>query len=46
MEKENSKSDRLGDEAPSLKDFIIVVVVAVVIIAFFWIAYHKFGWFH
>lgn len=35
-----------GDEAPRLKDFIIVIVVTAILIALSWIAYYKFGWFH
>ncbi len=43
--KKNGES-RLGDEAPRLKDFVIVVLVVLAIIAFSWIAWFKFGWFH
>ena len=46
MKKDNSKSEKLGDEAPGLKDFIIVVIVFLSLVAFSWIAWFKFGWFH
>lgn len=35
-----------GYEAPRLKDFLIVLVIALLLIAFSWIAYYKFHWFH
>ncbi len=37
---------RLGDEAPRWKDFLLVIVVAALLIAFSWLAWFKFGWFH
>lgn len=37
---------RLGDEAPGGKDFIRVIVVVALLIAFSWIAWFKFRWFH
>jgi hypothetical protein len=43
--KKNGES-RLGDEAPGLKDLVIVLLVVLAIIAFSWIAWFKFGWFH
>ena len=36
----------LGDEAPKVKDFVIVLIVVLAIIAFSWVAWFKFGWFH
>ncbi len=41
----NIEGDRPGDEAPRLKDLIIVVVVFAVLTLLSWIAYYKFGWF-
>jgi hypothetical protein len=35
-----------GDEAPTLKDFLIVLLVTAILIALSWIAYYKLGWFH
>jgi hypothetical protein len=35
-----------GDEAPRLKDFLIVFITVAILIALSWIAYYKFGWFH
>jgi len=40
------EAPRFGDEAPRLKDFIIVLIIVLIMIAFSWIAYFKFGWFH
>jgi hypothetical protein len=37
---------RLGDESPGPKDFMIVLIVVLALIAFSWIAWFKFGWFH
>jgi hypothetical protein len=42
----NIQDDNLGDEAPHLKDLIIVVVVVVVLTLLSLFAYHKLGWFH
>ncbi|MES1222245.1 MAG: hypothetical protein ABUT20_42510 [Bacteroidota bacterium] len=39
-------SNEWGMEAPRLKDFIIVFLVVLILIAFSWITYYKFGWFH
>lgn len=35
-----------GSEAPTLKDFLIVLLVVAVLIALDWVAYFKLGWFH
>lgn len=32
-----------GDEAPRLKDFIIVVTIVLILIVLSWIAYYKFN---
>jgi len=40
------KTDKRGDEAPRLKDFILVLVAVALLIAFSWLAWFKFGWFH
>jgi hypothetical protein len=40
------EGSKLGDEAPRLKDFIIVLVIVLVLIVSSWIAWFKFGWFH
>jgi hypothetical protein len=42
----NIGDDNLGDEAPRLKDLIIVVVVVAVLTLLSLFAYHKLGWFH
>lgn len=42
----NIRSKQYGDEAPRLKDFLIVLFIVAALIAFSWIAYYKFGWFH
>jgi len=42
----NDQRPRLGDEAPEWKDIILVIVVVALLIAFSWIAWFKFGWFH
>ncbi len=36
----------LGDEAPEWKHLIIVIAIVILLIAFSWIAWFKFGWFH
>lgn len=33
-------------EAPTIKEFLWVVVAFALLIAFSWIAYYKLGWFH
>lgn len=45
-ENKTDKRDRLGDEAPGLKQVIIVLVVVALLIAVSWIAWFKLGWFH
>jgi hypothetical protein len=40
--KKNMEDKFLGDEAPRLKDFLIVIVVVLALIALSWIAYYKF----
>lgn len=35
-----------GDEVPTFKDFLVVIIVVAVLIALNWIAYFKLGWFH
>ncbi len=40
------KPDKLGDDAPELKHYLIVFGVVAVLIAFGWISWHLFGWFH
>jgi len=43
---ENEKTDKLGDWAPELKHYVIVFGVVLVLVAFGWISWHWFGWFH
>ena len=45
-ENSKDKKDRLGDEAPSVKHIIIVLVVLALLIGASWVAWFKFGWFH
>ncbi len=40
------KPDKLGDEAPGLKHYLIVFGAVALLIAFAWISWHEFGWFH
>jgi hypothetical protein len=40
------RRDQFGDEAPRWKELIIVLVAALLLIAFAWISWFKFGWFH
>jgi hypothetical protein len=42
----NIKDDNLGDEAPRVKDFIIVITVVVILLLLSWVTYYKLGWFH
>jgi len=42
----HEKKFRWGDEAPEWKHFVIVIVAAAILIAFAWITWFKFGWFH
>ena len=42
----NDQKTKLGDEAPGWKDILVVLVVVALLIAFAWIAWFKFGWFH
>jgi len=37
---------KLGDEAPKWKHLIIVIIITGLLIAFSWITWFKFGWFH
>ncbi len=37
---------KLGDEAPGWKHLIIVIIITGLLIAFSWITWFKFGWFH
>jgi hypothetical protein len=39
-------TNRYGDEAPKLKQFLLVIFIVVVLIAFAWITYNKLGWLH
>ena len=41
-----NKPFKWGDEAPDLKHFLIVLAVVAALIAFAWISWYKFGWFH
>ena len=43
---DKDKGEKLGDEAPTWKDFLIVLVVVALLIGLSWIAWFKFGWFH
>jgi len=40
------RKPKLGDEAPEWKHVILVLIVVALLIAFSWIAWFKFGWFH
>jgi hypothetical protein len=40
------EQQKLGDEAPRLKDFILVIIIVALVIAAFWLAWFKLGWFH
>ena len=40
------KNPKFGDEAPGWKDVIIVLAVTALLVAFSWVAWFKFGWFH
>ncbi|MGZ8524307.1 MAG: hypothetical protein ACXWV1_07750 [Chitinophagaceae bacterium] len=42
----NKQYRNSGDEAPTLKQFLMVILITALLIAFFWVAYNKFGWFH
>ena len=48
MKSFNKKDDsgRLGDEAPRLKDLIIVIIVVAILTLISWVTYYKLGWFH
>ena len=35
-----------GDEVPTLREFLAVIIVATLMTALAWIAYYKFGWLH
>ena len=40
------RKDQFGDDAPGWKEVIIVLAVTLLLIAFAWISWFKFGWFH
>jgi len=40
------QNDKLGDQAPRLKDLIIVIAVVAILTFLSWLTYYKFGWFH
>jgi hypothetical protein len=42
----NIEDDNLGDEAPRLKDLIIVIIVVAVLTLLSLFTYYKLGWFH
>jgi len=42
----NDEKPKLGDEAPGWKDIVLIIVVPAPLIAFSWIAWYKFHWFH
>jgi hypothetical protein len=46
LKDKNIRSNLYGDEAPSVKDFLIVLLVVAALIVFAWIAYFKLGWLH
>jgi hypothetical protein len=46
MGKNKRIKNKYGDEAPTPKEFLMVILVVALLIAFAWIAYYKFGWFH
>lgn len=37
---------KIGDEAPSFKDMLFVLLVILILVLLSWIAYFKFGWLH
>jgi hypothetical protein len=46
MKEKNIGLKDYGDEAPTLRDFLVVIIAVAVLIALDWIAYFKMGWFH
>lgn len=42
----NIQKNYYGDNAPGVKDVLIVILVVLVLIVLDWIAYFKFGWLH
>jgi len=42
----NDKRERVGDEAPTWRDLVIVIVAVALLIAISWVTWFKFGWFH
>jgi hypothetical protein len=46
LKDKNIRPNLYGDEAPGVKDFLIVLLIVAVLIAFAWMAYYKFGWLH
>ncbi|HEY0749970.1 MAG TPA: hypothetical protein VGD26_02370 [Chitinophagaceae bacterium] len=43
---DKNKPNKLGDEAPTGKDFLVVVLAVAMLIFLSWIAWHTLGWFH
>lgn len=37
---------KMGDEAPSLKDMLLVFLIILTLIVLSWIVYFKLGWLH
>lgn len=42
----NINQMKIGDEAPSFKDMLFVLLVILILVLLSWIAYFKFGWLH
>jgi len=40
------QKDNLGDEAPTIKDLLTVLIVVATLIGLAWLAYYKLGWLH
>ena len=45
-QEKNTEKNYYGDQAPTWKDFLVVIVVFLLITALSWLAYFKFGWLH
>ena len=43
---EKDEGGKWGDEAPTWKEFVIVILVVAILIAISWVTWFKFGWFH